>query len=128
MAKEEGKMTTKEEIIAFCHTFADVYEDYPFHDDNWCVMRHKGNCKVFAWIFYRNEQVWVNLKCDPAWRDFWRSTFEAVVPAYHLNKEHWNSLILDGTIPAEDVKRMIAESYDLTKGKNLVKRMGMGKL
>ena len=53
------------------------------------------------------------MKVDPEWRDFWRSTYRSVIPAYHQNKEKWNTVILDGSIPDEDVKRMIAESYDL---------------
>ena len=51
----------------------------------------------------------------PEWRDFWREAFEAVIPAYHLNKEHWSSVILNGTVPEKDVRRMIEESYDLVK-------------
>lgn len=58
------------------------------------------------------------MKCNPEWRDFWRSAFESIVPAYHMNKEHWNSIILDGTIPQMDIERMIAESYELTKPKS----------
>ena len=92
--------------------FKNVFEDYPFHDDNWCVMRHKQNKKVFAWIFNKDGYVWVNVKCDVEWRDFWRNAFDSVIPAYHLNKTYWNSIILDGTIPVEDIKRMIGESYD----------------
>ena len=110
-------MRERREVIDYCLTFENVFEDYPFHDDNWCVMRHKQNKKVFAWIFNKDGYVWVNVKCDVEWRDFWRNTFESVVPAYHLNKMHWNSIILDGTIPIEDIKRMIGESYDLTRGK-----------
>ena len=55
----------------------------------------------------------LNVKTDPAWRDFWRSTFSSVIPAYHQNKDHWNTIILDGSIPDEDIRRMIAESYEL---------------
>lgn len=112
-------MRERREAIDYCLTFENVFEDYPFHDDNWCVMRHKQNKKVFAWIFNKDGYVWVNVKCDVEWRDFWRNTFESVVPAYHLNKMHWNSIILDGTIPVEDIKRMIDESYDLTRGKSI---------
>ncbi len=43
-------MIEKKDVVAYCLTFREVYEDYPFHDPNWCVMRHKGNRKVFAWI------------------------------------------------------------------------------
>lgn len=110
-------MREKREVVVYCLTLGNVYEDYPFHDDKWCVMRHKASKKTFAYIYEKNDQIWVNVKCEPQWRDFWRSTFEAVVPGYHMNKEHWNSIILDGTIPKRDIKRMIAESYDLTKGK-----------
>ena len=61
--------------------------------------------------------MWVNVKVAPEWRDFWRSAYAAVIPGYHQNKEHWNSVRLDGSIPDEEVKRMIAESYDLIVGK-----------
>ena len=61
----------------------------------------------------KGKHIWVNVKVDPEWRDFWRNTYSSVIPAYHQNKEHWNSIILDGTIPDTDIKRMIAESYDL---------------
>ena len=107
-------MKTRQEAIAFCRSFAGVYEDYPFHDDNWTVMRHTKNKKTFAFIYERTGCTWINVKVDPEWRDFWRNTFSAVIPAYHMNKTHWNSIILNGTIPEEDIKRMIGESYDLT--------------
>ena len=55
----------------------------------------------------------MNVKVDRQWRDFWRETYEAVIPAYHQNKEHWNTVILNGTVPDGDIRRMIAESYDL---------------
>ena len=108
-------MTTKEEVIGFCLTFPDAYEDYRFRDDQWAVIRLKDSKKVFAWIFERNGYVWVNVKADPEWRDFWREAFEAILPAYHLNKEHWNSLILDGSIPDETIRQLIGDSYDLVK-------------
>ena len=107
-------MKTRQEVIAFCRSFAGVYEDYPFHDDNWTVMRHTENKRAFAFVYERNEYIWINVKVDPEWRDFWRNAFSSVVPAYHMNKNHWNSIILDGTIPEDDVRRMISESYDLT--------------
>lgn len=110
-------MKKRAELIAFCMKLKDVYEDYPFHDTNWTLMRHKKNKKAFAWIYEREGYVWINVKCDPEWRDFWRSAYESVIPGYHQNKEHWNSIILDGTIPDNDVIRMIEESYDLTDGK-----------
>lgn len=110
-------MHKRTEVIAYCNGMDDVYEDYPFHDPNWTVMRHKKNQKVFAWIFAKDGHIWINVKCDPEWRDFWRSAFPSVVPAYHLNKTHWNSIILDGTVPKNEIQKMIDESYNLTKNK-----------
>lgn len=117
-------MVTREEAITYCKTFKNVMEDYPFHDSNWALMRHKKNNKTFACIYERQDNIWINVKCDPEWRDFWRSAFKSVVPAYHMNKEHWNSIILDGTIPQTDIERMIAESYELTKPKQKKRKIG----
>lgn len=116
-------MRKREEAIAYCLTLQDAYEDYPFHDPNWCVIRHRATRKVFAWIFDKDGYTWINVKCDPEWRDFWRQAFDSVIPAYHLNKEHWNSIILDGSVPEGDIQRMIQESYDLTD-KKAVRRQG----
>lgn len=73
------------------------------------------NKRSFAYIYERNQRIWVNIKCSPEWVTFWQNAFPSVVPAYHMNKKHWNSLILDGTIPDKEIKRMLAESYDLVK-------------
>lgn len=110
---EKDNERLRKRVIQYALTFPQVFEDYPFHDPNWTCMRIRTTNRIFAWIFERQEHIWVNVKCDPQWRDFWGSTYKSVIPAYHLNKEHWNSLILDGTIPDAEIKRMIAESYDL---------------
>jgi len=106
-------MITRAEVIRYSLTFPNTFEDYPFHDPNWTCMRIRTTNRIFAWIFERHDNIWVNVKCEPQWLNFWRSAYESVVPAYHMNKRHWNSLILDGTIPRKDIERMIAESYDL---------------
>lgn len=106
-------MKTREEVLAYGLTFADTYVDTPFSDANWQLVRVKQSKKAFLWTYERDGFLNLNVKADPEWRDFWRNTYEAVVPGYHQNKEHWNTIILDGSIPDEDVKRMIAESYDL---------------
>ena len=79
IVEREETMQTRQEAIQYCHSFQDVYEDYPFHDDNWCVMRHKKNKKTFALIYDKDGYVWINVKCDPEWREFWRNAFESVV-------------------------------------------------
>ncbi|MFG6393926.1 MAG: MmcQ/YjbR family DNA-binding protein [Lachnospiraceae bacterium] len=106
-------MQEREEVLKYGLSFDDVYVDTPFHDDNWVLLRYKKNKKAFAWTYKRNGYMCVNVKTDTGWRDFWRSTYKAVQPGYHQNKEHWNTIILDGSIPDNDIKRMIAESYSL---------------
>ncbi len=106
-------MTTREEALAYGLSFPDTYQDAPFHDENWQLVRVRENEKAFLWTYERNGYINLNVKADPGWRDFWRSTYEAVIPGWHQNREHWNTIILDGSIPDSDIRRMIAESYDL---------------
>ena len=106
-------MTTREEALAYGLSFPDTYQEAPFHDENWQLVRVKGCKKVFLWTYERNGYINLNVKVSPEWRDLWRSTYSSVIAGWHQNKEHWNTIILDGTIPDEDIRRMIAESYDL---------------
>lgn len=106
-------MTTREEALAYGLSFPDTYQQAPFHDPNWQLVRVKGSKKAFLWTYERDGYINLNVKVDPEWRDFWRSAFDSVIPGWHQNKEHWNTIVLDGSIPDQDVKRMIAESYDL---------------
>lgn len=106
-------MRTREEALEYGLSFPDTYQQAPFHDPNWQLVRVNNSKKAFLWTYERGGYINLNVKVDPQWRDFWRSTYDAVIPGWHQNKEHWNTIILDGTIPDEDIKRMIAESYDI---------------
>ncbi|MDD5948210.1 MAG: methylated-DNA--[protein]-cysteine S-methyltransferase [Lachnospiraceae bacterium] len=106
-------MTTREEALAYGLTFPDTYQEAPFHDENWQLIRVKGSKKAFLWTYERDGYINLNVKVNPDWRDFWRSAYESVIPGWHQNKEHWNTIILDGSIPEKDIKQMISESYDL---------------
>ena len=106
-------MQTREEALAFALYFPDTYQDAPFHDDNWQLVRVKGSKKAFLWTYERNGYMNLNVKVDPEWRDYWRDAFESVVPGWHQNREHWNTIILDGSVPDDAVREMIAESYRL---------------
>ena len=106
-------MTAREEVLAYALSFADVYTERPFRDQNWQLVSVKESKKAFLWIYEKDGYINLNVKVNPEWRDFWRSAYDAVIAGYHQNKEHWNTIILDGTIPDKDIKRMIAESYDI---------------
>ena len=106
---------TRVELIDFCLTFPFVYEDYPFgyivDDGAWTVMRHKTNKKSFAFIYTREGYLCVNLKCGPFDADFLRQVYTDVNPAFHMNKEHWNTVIIGGDVPDQELLDMIRRSY-----------------
>lgn len=106
-------MTTREEALAYGLSFPDTYQEAPFHDPNWQLVRVKGSKKAFLWTYERDGCMNLNVKVSPEWRDFWRSAFPAVIPGWHQNREHWNTIILDGSIPDKDIRLMIDESYAL---------------
>ncbi len=106
-------MNTREEALEYGLTFPGTYVDAPFHDRNWQLVRVRPSEKAFLWTYERNGYININVKVDPEWRDFWRDAFEAVIPGWHQNKEHWNTIILDGSIPDDTIRDMIAQSYDL---------------
>ena len=127
-------MTTREDALEYGLSLPGTYQDAPFRDDNWQLVRVKGSKKAFLWIYEREGLLNLNVKADPEWRDFWRSAYEAVIPGWHQNKEHWNTIILDGSIPEKDIRRMIKESYDLVTDSpskriyEAVKRIPKGKV
>ncbi len=110
-------MKTREEALALCMSFDGVYCDRPFKDANWQLVRHNENGKAFAMIFERNGLIWINCKGAPEINAIRREVYPAVVPAYHLNKVHWISVILDGSIDETDVKAIVSDSYRLTAKK-----------
>ena len=106
-------MKTRKEALEYGLSFPNTYQDAPFHDPNWQLVRVKKSKKAFLWTYERDGFINLNVKADPEWRDFWRSAYASVIPGWHQNKEYWNTIILDGSIPRKDIERMIAESYDL---------------
>ncbi len=106
-------MRTRQEALSYGLTFPDTYQEAPFREQNWQLVRVKGCKKAFLWTYEKDGFININVKVDPNWRDMWRRAYDSVIPAYHQNKEHWNTVILDGSIPDEEIKRMIALSYDL---------------
>lgn len=106
-------MKTREEALAYGLSLPNTYQEAPFHDPNWQLVRVTGSRKAFLWTYERDGLIHLNVKVSPGWRDFFRSVYPSVLPGWHQNKDHWNTILLDGTIPDEDICRMIAESYDI---------------
>lgn len=106
-------MKTREEALSFGLSLPDTYQDAPFHDLNWQLVRVKYNKKAFLWTYEMDGFIRLNLKGDPDANYFWRKIYPSVLPGYHQIKDHWITVILDGSIPDEDIRRMITESYEL---------------
>ncbi|MCR5013114.1 MAG: methylated-DNA--[protein]-cysteine S-methyltransferase [Lachnospiraceae bacterium] len=104
---------TRKQALEYGLSFPDTYQNAPFHDDNWQLVRYKGNKKAFLWTYERDGFINLNVKVDPEQAFFWRKIYKSVIPGYHQNKDYWNTIILDGSIPDRDIKIMIGESYDL---------------
>lgn len=87
--------------------------DYPFGEG---VAVYKLNDKMFALISEGKDPVRLSLKCDPILAQKLRDEFESVQPGYHLNKKHWNTIILTGQLGWEEVQDLIRHSYQLVGG------------
>jgi len=86
------------------------FEDFPFGPD---VYVYKIRNRMFALLVGNADVTRMNLKCDPEEAAFLRDMFDAVVPGYHMNKTHWNTVMLDGSIPRGEIERMIDRSFGL---------------
>ena len=100
----------KKKVRSYCLTLPQTKEDYPFGPD-FQVFKIKN--KLFALMTTREGVERVNLKCDPEEAIILREIFEDVIPGYHMNKAHWNTVILSGSIPDGEIKGMIDRSYCL---------------
>jgi predicted DNA-binding protein (MmcQ/YjbR family) len=84
--------------------------DYPFGEG---VAVYKVGDKMFALISESKIPVSISLKCDPQLAETLRDKYETVMPGYHLNKKHWNTIVLTGQLPWEEVQGLIRHSYNL---------------
>lgn len=99
-----------EQVKAYLLARPEAEEDYPFGPD---VSVFKIRGKMFATLGFETGVARINLKCDPEEAIALRDIFDAVQPGYHMNKAHWNTVILDGSIPKGETERMIDRSYGL---------------
>lgn len=87
--------------------------EYPFGKG---VAVYKVKDKMFALIHEGSKPVRLSLKCDPQLSEVLREKYESVMPGYHLNKKHWNTLVLSGQLGWEEVQGLIRHSYNLVTG------------
>jgi predicted DNA-binding protein (MmcQ/YjbR family) len=102
------------ELRDFCLSFEGAEETFPFGPRT-SVFKVGG--KMFALSQLAAESLRVSVKCDPELAESLRGAYEAVIPGYHLNKKHWNTVIIDGSLADDKVRDMIEDSYDLVASK-----------
>lgn len=107
-------MTTRKEAMAFGLSLPGTFPDAPFHDDNWTLVRRRDNRRAFLWVYVREGALYMNVKVTPEMGVIWRGAYEAILPAYHMNKEHWITVQLNGSLPDGLPQTLIEDSYLLT--------------
>jgi predicted DNA-binding protein (MmcQ/YjbR family) len=100
----------RDRVIAACGAKPGSAEDYPFGDS---VAVFKVAGRMFALVPLGQPPGSVSLKCDPHLAAGLRDRYAAVTPGYHLNKRHWNTVALDGSVPDEELLELVDHSYEL---------------
>lgn len=98
-----------DELIACCLHFKGTTDHFPF-DDKTLVIKVQG--KMFASVDII-DPVYINLKCAPEKAVELRESYDGIIPGWHMNKKHWNSIRLDGSIPDDLMRELIQHSYEL---------------
>jgi predicted DNA-binding protein (MmcQ/YjbR family) len=98
------------ELREWCLEHEGAFEDFPFTAEH-SVFKVHG--KMFALSALEREPLEVSVKCEPELAVELRNSYEAIRPGYHLNKRHWNTITLDGSLPDQLVRDLVEDSYDL---------------
>jgi predicted DNA-binding protein (MmcQ/YjbR family) len=113
-----------ESIRLYCLSKSGAEESFPFGED---TLVFKVNGKIFALLSLDNDRQ-INLKCDPELAVSLRDEFEYVIPGYHMNKLHWNTVLLDGRVREDQLKEWVDGSYDLVSGQKQKGRRQQAKI
>ena len=97
-------------ISEYCLSKKGVVEDLPFGPD---VLVYKVASKIFILISDRGSKLSISVKCDPILAEDFRQRYSSVTPGYHMNKRHWNTIVIDESIPENELFWMINHSYEL---------------
>lgn len=103
-----------EQIREYCILKEDAEESLPFGPD---ALVFKVDGKIFLLLSLDAEQPQFNVKCDPDKAEELRAEYTCVLPGYHMNKKHWNTIIVDGSVSSAILKEWIDDSYKLVRKK-----------
>jgi predicted DNA-binding protein (MmcQ/YjbR family) len=99
-----------QEVEDYLLSMPNARLDYPFGEG---VAVYKVGDKMFALVAEKSNPVRISLKCDPQLAGTLREKYESVMPGYHLNKKHWNTIVLSGQLSWEEIQDLIQHSYNL---------------
>lgn len=102
-----------EAIREYCLSKPDTEETFPFGPDN---IVFKIDNKMFLLLPLDSEDLRFNVKCDPDLALELREQYPSVLPGYHMNKKHWNTVIINGSVPDNEIFFWIDHSYEIVKG------------
>ncbi|MEI6087017.1 MAG: MmcQ/YjbR family DNA-binding protein [Bacteroidota bacterium] len=105
-----------EQLREYTLSKPDVEETFPFGPD---TLVYKINGKMFLLTGFDSIPLQFNVKCDPDLALELREQYASVIPGWHMNKKHWNTVIIDGSISNRELQKMIDHSYDLVRGKKI---------
>ena len=97
-------------LVDYLMSKKGVTKDMPFDFETLCFRVVQ---KIFALMAWQDDPIVISLKCDPAEAVILRQTYPGITPGYHMNKKHWNTVVIDDRIPEFEIKHMIDNSYDL---------------
>jgi len=103
-----------EQIRDYAISLPSVEEGFPFGEE---TLVFKSGGKIFLLLSLDADPVQFNVKCDPEKAIELREQYDSVLPGYHMNKKHWNTIIVDGTLTGKQLKEMIHHSYELVQKK-----------
>lgn len=103
-------MMNIEQLHEYALSLPDVTESFPF-DETTLVMKASG--KMFLLVSLDADPLQFNVKCDPERAIELREEYACVLPGYHMNKKHWNTIVVDGTLTNKQLKEMVLDSYNL---------------
>ena len=99
-----------EDLRLYALSFPGAEETFPFGDN---VIVFKINNKIFLLLPLSAETLSFNVKCDPEYAIELREQYSSIQPGYHMNKKHWNTIFVDGTLSSKQIKKFIEDSYNL---------------
>lgn len=104
---------TRTDVEAMITSLPQVVLDYPFGEKTAVYKLGSVEGKMFALLDEASDPVRVSLKCDPQLAEVLREKYETVLPGYHLNKKHWNTIICTGQVPEDELRDLVRHSYEL---------------